>query len=128
MTDNVWRGVAIAESFTSNSVITNSTTVRTGTQALEGEKSRGQWHFHCIEVADSEIDMIVREALHTLKPSWYLHLVNDGRMIIVLEGRSFTIARDDTHGIAEVKEYAITHGVHPKQIELERLFDNPYDE
>ncbi|WP_067665815.1 hypothetical protein [Nocardia miyunensis] len=128
MTDRVWRGVAIAESFTCDSVITNSTTIRTDAQALEGEGSLGQWHFHFIEVADSEIDMVVGEALRTLKPSWYLHLVNADRMIVVFEGRSFTITQDDTHGIAEVKEYAVGFGVHPEQIELERLFDNPYDE
>src|SRR5437899_8584364 len=118
MTDTVWRGVAIAEGLTDNSVITQSRTVRTKQEVLEGEEGSGLWHFHFLEVPDSDILRIVSEAARTLKPSWYLHLVKDDQMVVVFEGTSFTVAKADTQGIAEVKAYAIANGVHPEQIEL----------
>jgi hypothetical protein len=128
MANDLWRGVAIAEGFTSGDVIAESHTVRTKKEVLEGEEGLGEFNFHFIEVPDAQIDQIVETATKTLKPSWYIHLVKDGRMIVAFEDKSFTIAKDDADAIAAVKDYAITHGVHPEQIELERLFDNPYDD
>ena len=128
MTETPWRGVAIAEGFTSDRVIAQTHTVRTKNEVLEGEEGQGEFNFHFIEVPDAQLDQIVRAATETLKPSWYLHLVKDGRMIVAFEGKSFTITKDDTQAIAEVKAYATGNGVHPEQIELERLFDHPYDD
>jgi len=128
MKGDLWRGIAIAEGFTSDDVITRSHTVRVEKETLEGEEGRGEFNFHFIEVPDSQIDQIVSAATQTLKPSWYVHLVKEGQMIVVFKGKHFTLAKDDAIALAEVREYAIRSGVHPEQIALERLFDNPYDE
>ncbi|MBL8639466.1 MAG: hypothetical protein JNK24_03825 [Alphaproteobacteria bacterium] len=45
MKTNLWRGIAIAESFIDGEVIAQCAVVKTITETLEGEAARGEFHF-----------------------------------------------------------------------------------
>lgn len=129
MKTNLWRGIAIAESFIDGEVIAQCAVVKTITETLEGEAARGEFHFHNVEVAEGRIEDVVNMAMKTLKPGWYIHFVKDDRMFVAFSGKYFLIAKDDQESLEGVKKYALCSGIHPEQINgLEILFDNPFDE
>ncbi|WP_305779095.1 hypothetical protein [Nocardia nova] len=123
-----WRGVAIAESFENDNALKLSHIVRTKTMVLEGEAGRGKFHFHFIEVPDDAVETFVSTATSTIKPSWYTHVVREGRMYVVYRDKRFFLAQHDGPAIAEAKDYAISRGIHSEQIAFENFFDNPFDD
>jgi len=123
-----WRGIAIEEGFEGRSLFPNLTVIGTETQRLEGEDALGEFHFHKVEVTDIQLPALLKEAIRTLRPSWYFHLVQAGKMIVIFRGKSFEVVQGDACRLLEVKEYALAQGIHEDQLRLERLFENPYDE
>jgi hypothetical protein len=102
--------------------------VKEKVERLEGEEDLGEFHFYNIEVEEKDLPMAVQEATHSLRPSWYFHLVKGDQMKVMFRGKVFDVTSGDTSQLEAVKKYEMENGVHEEQIQLERLFDNPYDE
>lgn len=125
---DVWKGVAIEEGFVDRSLFEYVRIVGAEMKQLEGEEERGEFHFHKVEVSDGELASVVEVAMRTLHPSWYFHLVKGKRMKVMFAGKVFDIDRDDLSRIEAVKSYGLASGIHKNQIQIERLFDSPYDD
>ena len=130
ITSNPWHGVAITESFNDLSVLEKVHVVATKIEHLEGEEGIGTFHFHNVEVSDADIDQVVTLVSSAIKPNWFLHLISGAgdRMIVVFHGKHFDVQKSDDQALREVVEYGKQQGIHEDQLQLHRLFDNPYDD
>lgn len=130
ISDKPWCGVAITESFDDLGVLEKMHIVTTKVEHLEGEEGIGTFHFHKVEVNDADIDQVVALVSSAIKPSWFLHLISGtgDRMKVVFHGKYFDVKKGDDQALREVVEYGKQHGVHEDQLQLYRLFDNPYDD
>lgn len=128
--DNIWRGVAITEGFDDPNVLEKMHIVATKVEHLEGEEGMGTFHFHKVEVNDTDVDQVVILVSVAIKPSWFLHLISGAgdRMKVVFHGKHFDVKKGDDQALREVVEYGKQDGVHEDQLQLYRLFDNPYDD
>jgi hypothetical protein len=125
---HAWRGVAIEEGFEDRSLFDHLHVVATQAERLEGEDEQGEFHFHKVEVADPQLHAAMEAAKRTLRPSWYFHLVREGKMVVLFRGKAFEVAQGDALQLQMVKEYGLAQGIHEDQLCLERLFLSPYDE
>lgn len=121
-----WRGIAIEESFTRPMVPPGVHHVSTRSGRLGGEEDKGEVRFHAITVNDGKLDSVTDWARRNLRPGWYMHLVKGKRMRIVFPDHVFDIIKDDHEGIERVRRFGIDAGVHPKQLPLEKLFEDPF--
>lgn len=94
--------------------------------SLEGENFRGKVLFHTIEVSANNLWRTLRVAAETLKsPGWYFHLVSEERLYVVMPNVIFIVSNDEAE-LKNIIEYAEDHGIHPDQLNLKQLFDNPF--
>lgn len=127
--DNNWCGTIIAEAFESLNFLEPHMLVATYDQRLESEEERGRFVFHNIKISSSHINQFIREAKQCIKPGWYLHLVNDigCLMFVVFHDVVFEFNKGDEGAFQKIKKHGLQEGIHEDQLQLERLFDKPYD-
>lgn len=123
-----WRGVLIEESLEDPTVLNRMHIVGTMSERLEGEEDRGEFHFHKVEVDNDALKGVLQDASESIKDSWYFHLVSGDRMIVVFRGRVFEATKGRANEFDAIRAFALSQGIHPEQLQLERLMDNPYDE
>lgn len=100
--------------------------VDTKTTTLEGETNRGEFHFHSVEVKDDIFDEVVQFASQYIKNSWYFHLVKNNELLVMFQNLVFKAYKGNAEEFKRIREYALSQGIHPNQLPLERLIENPY--
>jgi hypothetical protein len=125
--NKVWRGVLIEESLQNTAIPSEFRVIDTRLSFLESEEKRGTMHFHNVEVDDADKDKLVAALRANLKPGWYCHLVNDGVMVVVFSGESFTIQRGDIRSAEAARQYGASQGILSEQMTFEHLLERPFD-
>jgi len=123
----VYKGVLIDQSVTEPESILKLATV-TGSRAttLEGESFRGKVTFHNLEVSQDNLWQVLEQVATTIKkPGWYFHLVGEGRLYIIMP-QVILFSSNNDNELKTVVHYAVSQGIHPEQLNLKQLFDNPY--
>lgn len=93
---------------------------------LESESFRGKVLFHNIKVSDKNLWHVLYEVMQSIKsPGWFFHLVSDDLLYIVMPNAILTSTNDEKE-LMNIFDYAIHHGIHPKQLDLKKLFSNPF--
>lgn len=101
-------------------------TVSVRETTLEGESYRGRVTFYNIEVDNDKLWTVLEGVAAEIRsPGWYFHLVGEGRLYIVLP-RVIMFAQNKDTEMAAIIEYAKNQGIHPEQLSLGRLFEDPY--
>ncbi len=128
--NSIWRGIAVAEGFDDPRAFEKMCIVTTKIEHLEGEEAVGTFHFHHVEVNDADVDQVATLVASVIKPSWFLHLVSASgeNMKVIFRDNQFNIEKGDDQAMQEVIAYGKKNGIHEDQLQLHRLFDNPYDE
>ncbi|MDE0024026.1 MAG: hypothetical protein OXP69_06365 [Spirochaetaceae bacterium] len=125
-----WRGVLIAESLHDDPGIWDLVMVtgRSG-RRLEREGSRGEFTFCNVEVADEDVDSLLRRVAARLRsPGWYFHLERDRVIKVAYPGRVMEMNADAPATIPAARDYGVSIGIHPEQLRFERFMGNPYDQ
>ena len=120
-----WRGVIIEESLDDPSLLNLVRIVNTKKSFLENEDEKGLLHFHHVEVEKK--DDFVEKAKKAIKQGWYMHICKDDKMIVIFRNRVFEFSEREKGKIAEAKNYGISIGILPEQMEIENLIRNPFD-
>ena len=123
----VWKGVIIEESLEDASLLDMVTEVGYLESLLEGEDEKGTMHFHQFEISDDKKDGFISNAKNMIKQGWYIHICRDEKMIIVFKGKTFEFTEDEKDKIKAAKDYGISLGILPEQLEIESLIRNPFD-
>lgn len=93
---------------------------------LEGESFRGKVLFYSIEVSAEYLWPVLSQVAESIKsPGWYFHLINDNKLYIVMP-KAVLIASNNSAELRNIIDYASHHGIHPDQLNLKQLFDNPF--
>ena len=125
-----WRGVLIAESLTGGAGIWVLVAVTSRSNSrLEREESRGEYTFCHVEVADADVDQLMRRVAAALKsPGWYFHVERNGVIKVAYPGQVMEMSGDTPHSIEAARAYGLSIGIHPDQLCFERFMGNPFDQ
>lgn len=125
--DPTFKGILIDQSVSMpENILKNVELISTREATLEGESFRGNVLFHCIEVASDNLWLVLHGVAETIKePGWYFHLVNEETLYIVLPKAIFS-ATNTAEDLKRISDYALSLGIHPDQLNLKQLFDNPF--
>lgn len=126
--NRLWLGVLIEESLEDPAVLKKMSIVGTERSLLDGGTQGEQLQFHKIEVLDADVQDICLEVSQVIHPTWYFHVVNGPKLLVVFRNEILRAEKSDPESIERIIKYGIAHGVLSEQIELHRLIDNPYDE
>lgn len=128
MAENIaqWQGVIIDEGFEKNDILSHVQVIETTASVLEGEEELGEFHFRKVQVSDQDLQDVESLATQTLRHSWYFHLVKGDVMKVFFKDKFFTFTKDDETGLKQAKTYAQSQDIHSDQIELEKLFEDPF--
>lgn len=94
--------------------------------SLESESFRGKVLFYNLEVTSNNLWLILNYVAENINsPGWYFHLVNKDRLYIVMP-KTILFAGNNEAELKNIIDYASNHGIHPDQLNLKKLFDNPF--
>ncbi len=122
----MWQGVIIEESLKDKSLLEMVKIIKTSEANLESETGRGVFHFHQYELDDAKEGEFIAKAKQAIKPGFYLHLVKDDILLVVMVGVVMTASRGKDEEFKAIRDEAIKVGIHPDQLPLEQLIDNPF--
>lgn len=125
-----WRGVLIVESLDGDRGIWDRLEV-TGRskQRLEREGARGEFTFCNVEVADEEVDSLMKAVAERLRsPGWYFHVEREGVIKVAYPGRVMEMSADAPGTVRAARDYGVSIGIHPEQLRFERFMGNPFDQ
>lgn len=123
----IYKGVLIDQSVSDPREILDLTNVTSSrTTKLEGEAFRGEVTFHNIEVDEKDLWTVLDNVASSIKkPGWYFHLVNKDRLYIVMPHAVLFANHSDVQ-LKAIVDYAVGQGIHPDQLNLKQLFNDPY--
>ncbi|MCA9329267.1 hypothetical protein KDA11_01350 [Candidatus Saccharibacteria bacterium] len=123
----IYKGVLIDQSVADPKAILDCTeVVSSRVTTLEGESFRGEVTFHNIEVSEDDLWGVLGKVAEDIKaPGWYFHLV-DGQTLYIVLPRAILFAENNGDELNMIVEYAESQGIHPDQLNLKQLFENPY--
>jgi len=123
----MYRGVLIDESVTNpKNILELAEVVSFRETTLESENFRGKVLFHNIKVKDQNLWPILNLVMNTiLEPGWYFHLVDEEILYVVMPGAILSAGNNENQ-LLNIFEYAVHHGIHPDQLNLKKLFANPF--
>lgn len=124
--NNIWKGVLIEESLSDLSILPKLNIVSIRTTTLENEASRGKFHFHSVEVSPNNLEEVVKFITTNIKDGWYFHLVNKEEMIVMFYNKVFNMHKNNQEEIELARNYALSIGILREQLNLEKLFGNPF--
>jgi hypothetical protein len=120
-----WRGVAIREAFDTNHIPPDAHVVRSWVAHLEGDAANVVC-FCAIDVTSTAVERVTQWASRRIRVGWYMHLVLGDRMRVIFRGRVMECNAGDPASIERVRQHGIATGIHVEQLELEKLFDDPF--
>lgn len=123
----LYKGILIDQSVSDPKIVLKFTNVVGKREAkLEGESFRGKVLFYNIEVSADNLWPVLSQVAESIKsPGWYFHLVNDNKLYIAMPN-VVLIADNNEAELQGIVDYASNHGIHPDQLNLKQLFDNPF--
>ncbi|OIN89498.1 hypothetical protein AUJ59_01410 [Candidatus Beckwithbacteria bacterium CG1_02_47_37] len=123
----MWQGVIIEESLKDKSLLDLVKIIKSIESTLESETDKGTFHFHSYELNDKNLDEFIRRAKEVIKSGFYLHLVRNNTMIIILSDKVFKVHRGNPDEFKAIWDFAIQMGIHRDQLPTEHLLDYPFD-
>lgn len=120
-----WRGVIIEESLEDSSLLNLVKILKTKKSFLENEDEKGVLNFHCVEVEQRE--EFIEKAKRAIKQGWYMHICKDDKMIVIFRNKVFEFSEHEREKITEARNYGISIGILPEQMEIENLIRHPFD-
>ena len=126
----MWKGVLIAESLECDEGVRELVQV-TGRskRRLEREGSRGEFTFCAIEVQDRDVDSLMRRVAERLRsPGWYFHVERERVIKVAYPGKVMEMSEADPESIRAARDYGVSIGIHPEQLQFERFMGNPFDQ
>lgn len=100
--------------------------VSTRKSFLEAEKKKGRMKLHSIEVSDERKAEFVTKAELAIKQGWYMHIVKDDSIVIIFRKKNFEFRKKEKDKMKMAVDYGISIGIHPGQMEIMPLFENPF--
>ena len=125
-----WKGVLIPESLENDRGIWDLVQV-TGRskRRLEREGSRGEFAFCDVEVADRDVDSLMRKVAARLRsPGWYFHVERERVIKVAYPGKVMEMSEAEPESIRAARDYGVSIGIHPEQLHFERFMGNPFDQ
>ncbi len=125
-----WKGVLIPESLENDRGIWDLVQV-TGRskRRLEREGSRGEFTFCDVEVADRDVDSLMRKVAARLRsPGWYFHVERERVIKVAYPGKVMEMSEAEPESIRAARDYGVSIGIHPEQLHFERFMGNPFDQ
>ncbi len=124
---NLFKGILIDQSVSNpENVLKYAKVISKRETTLEGESFRGKVLFYDIEVTDNNLQSVLKEVAETIKsPGWYFHLVNKDLLYIVMPKKILKATNNEAE-LKDIIEYATSHGIHPEQLNLKQLFNDPF--
>lgn len=122
-----FKGILIDQSVSDpRAILENANIISSRRTSLEGEGFRGTVLFYNIEVSEDSLFTVLDMVSETIKnPGWYFHLVNSEKLYVVMPNVIFSAGNNDAE-LNTIVDYAKSHGIHPDQLNLKQLFDNPF--
>lgn len=121
-----WKGVIIEESLDDKEILKLVKIINTRKSFLEAEKKKGTMKFYSIEVTDErKIEFVTKTEL-AIKQGWYIHIVKDNRTVMIFRKKHFEFSKNEKDKIKMAKDYGISIGILPEQMEIESLFEDPF--
>jgi len=123
-----YRGILIEQSVDDTApVLRHASVLGESAALLESEDFRGTMRFIRVEVDESALWTVLKTVAETIKsPGWYFHLVGQHRLYIALPAAVFFANEGDERQLNEIVRYASTLGIHPEQLDLGKLFADPF--
>ncbi len=118
----VWKGVIIEESLEDKSLLELVKIIKTKKTTLENESERGFLTFYYIEVDDK--DKFVEKAIKAIKGQYYIHICQDGIMIVIYKNKAFEFSSSTE--LNKARDYGLSIGIIKEQLSFEELINDPY--
>lgn len=126
--NTLYKGILIDQSVdSSESILALCHRVSDRHTTLEAEEERGDVQFIHVEVDEHNIWPVLECVAESLKsPGWYFHLVGNGKLYVVYPGVVFTAHEGNDQELEQMITFGISIGIHPDQLDLGKLYENPY--
>ena len=122
----MWQGVIIEESLKDKRLLELVKILKISEATLESESGRGVFHFSQFELPEEKRVEFIEMAKKAIKPGFYLHLVHNDTLTVVMAGKVFSAIRGQAEQFETIRKEAMKTGIHPDQLPLEQLLDNPF--
>jgi hypothetical protein len=116
----MWTGVIVEESLEDKAVLKKVKIVKT--KESFDDVTQSDWRIHTVEVDDKSIEVVVKLGSKCIKEGWWMDFRRDNEAFIILKNKIFKITQDDLTNQKKAREYAISHGVDPRQAEFTKYF------
>lgn len=124
----MYRGILIEQSVDdTETVLRYARVVGERAALLESEDFRGSMRFIEVQVDESSLWTVLRTVAESIKsPGWFFHLVGAGRLYVVLPAAVLFANEGDEARLNAIVSFAAGLGIHPEQLNLAKLFADPY--
>jgi len=114
-----WKGKIIEESLLDQDILHRVKIInREKIKPTDKEHAENTWFVSKIEVCDEKLEFIRKLAQNSLRSDWSCCLKNKDERLVIFEGKSFKIKKDDSKAVAEIKKYAKSKGIPRNHIEI----------
>jgi len=118
-----YKGVIIEESLENNDILKSINILSTKVEpVVEKHKTSWlkQWTLHSVEILENQADSIAEEISTALdsEHSWYADFKNETTHFIIFRNRVFKIDRTSKEQYDKAKEYGISLGIPPYQVDF----------
>lgn len=118
-----YKGVIIEESLDKKDILRQIKILSTKVeQVIEKHKTPWlkQWTLHTVEIPEHEAENIASEISKSLESehSWYADFKNENTHFIIFRDKVFKIDRTNKEQYDEAKEYGISLGIPPYQVDF----------
>ena len=123
---NNFIGVIIEESILKNDILQDVKILKTEISKVTERHHTPhlkQWTLHTVEIGINEADTIAQKLSEILigdkrDGHWYADFKNEDLAYIIFPHKIFKIARNDSRGFQEAKEYGISLGIPEHQVDF----------
>lgn len=122
----VWKGVIVEESMIDASLFDMVTEVGYSENLIEDEGEKGAMHSHEFELQDEKKDSFVAAAKKLVKQGWYLHLCQNGTMIVIFNDRCFEFNENEDDKIRAAERHGVSIGIPPEHVNFTEMIRNPF--
>ena len=118
-----YQGVIIEESLENKDVLGRIKIISTKIEPVVAKHKTPwlkQWTLHTIEVLENEAESVAEEISHSLELEhpWYADFKNKTAHFIIFRSKIFKIDRTNKKQYDEAKEYGISLGIPPYQVDF----------
>lgn len=118
-----YKGVIIEESLENKSVLKDVKILSTKVESVvEKHKTPWlkQWTLHAVEITEDKVDEVANQLGRDLdsEHSWYADFKNETTHYIIFKNKVFKIDRTSKEQYDEAKEYGISLGIPPYQVDF----------